>query len=157
MGPQANDQPNWRIRVSRPDAPAVPIYVAGMRRTFWVPPRYRLIAVKTLDGRRFTMRALARSLGYSLTGLRHALLRMAGWGLFRMTTTRGRSGSTRLLWALDVSSPQVARPNVPTTVTVEESPHALAVAGEGTFDDQRPREWHELGATLRALALPSRA
>lgn len=148
------DQPTdlWRVRISRPDAPAVPVYVSGMRRTFWVPPRYRAIIVRTFSGGRWTLRDLAALTGYSLTGLGHALRRMQDWGMCRVTSTRGRLGATRIRWSLDVESRDVRRGNVPTTGRLDVSlKEREPVAAEGTYPDARPESWHRLGETLRAL------
>lgn len=150
------DETYWRARISRPDSPAVPIYVAGMRRTFWVPPRYRALALATIDGRRFRLRDLAPALGYSMTGLYDAIRRMADWGMLRVTTKRGRFGWTRLTWAGDVlnrEGPPRPSVNVRPTSTGRTIQRETPLAEDRTFD---PAAWRALGETLRALALPSR-
>lgn len=136
---------DWRQRISRPGTPAQPMFVHRMGRTFWVPPRYRHIAEATFSGERFTLRDLARRLGYSVTGLRHALARMSGWGMFRLVTRRGRRGFTRLVWSDDVSSR-----NVPSASSANAPRRNLTVTVDGT---NRPAGLVALGEVMARLGL----
>lgn len=130
------DEAAWHRRIG---PAALPVYTR--LGTFWVTPREWRIAVKTMSGQRFTLRAMAEALGYSLHGLANALATMSELGLFRVIRRRGCHGFTRLVWARDVSARPPAGSNVPTTSTVETS---LPGGGEisqrtvvGTFDPPR--------------------
>ena len=94
---------DWQRRIARPGAPAIPIYVRGLRRTFWVPPRYRTVAAAAFDGQAFTVRGMAGRTGYSPTGAWHALRAMERMGLGRLATARGWNGRTRFRLARDAS------------------------------------------------------
>lgn len=107
----------WQARISRPNEPAVPIFVSGMRRTFWVPPRYYRLVARVQDGRPFTQRAMASDLGYSTMGLHDALRQMARLGIGVVTTTRGWMGRTRFRLQADVTA---RRANVRTAEAVDD-------------------------------------
>jgi hypothetical protein len=95
---------DWQARITRPNEPAVPIFISGMRRTFWVPPRYYRLVARVQDGRPFTQRAMAASLGYSTMGLHDALQQMARLGFGVLTSTRGWAGRTRFRLQADVTA-----------------------------------------------------
>jgi hypothetical protein len=76
-----------------------------MRRTFWVPPRYHRLIARIFDGDRTTQRALAESLGYSLSGLHHAIDSLKEMGIVaRVITVRGRLGYTIIKVAKDITA-----------------------------------------------------
>ena len=102
---------SWEDRISRLDAPAVPILVRRMHRIFWVPPRYRSVAAVALDGRRFTVRGMAERTGYSTGGVHAALRAMARLGMGVLRSVRGHYGGSRFTLADDVT---VSKSNVHT-------------------------------------------
>lgn len=93
---------SWERRISRTDAPAVPILVRRMHRVFYVPPRYRAVCAATFDGRPTTIRRLAARTGYSVKGAWSALRQMERLGFGQLRTARGRRGLTRFRIQTDV-------------------------------------------------------
>jgi predicted DNA-binding transcriptional regulator len=82
----------WQYRISRPDAPAVPIWVRRWHRTFWVPPKDIAIMGILLSGR-FHWRDLAARVGVPVWTVRSRVRALWKMGIvLRLTTHRGRSG-----------------------------------------------------------------
>jgi lambda repressor-like predicted transcriptional regulator len=113
--------------------PIVIAYPAG-KRLYWAPARYRVLGAATMGHRSWTLRELARRTGYSVTGLRHALARLASWGAISVASTRGWAGRTVIRWASDV----VAHANVPTTVTESPGERSISVTVHGTLTEPGP-------------------
>jgi hypothetical protein len=94
-------------------------YGGGTRpRTYRTPARYDALVVATITGAAFTVRELADRLGYSRSGLGHAIDRLVSWGAARIVAIRGRLGRTRLLFSRDVrrGGPRILTEPAPVTV-----------------------------------------
>jgi hypothetical protein len=120
-----------------------------MRRTFWVPPRYHRLVSRVFEGRPVTQRHLAESLGYSLSGLRHAIDSLKEMGIIaRVITTRGRFGRTIIRVARDISTKVSGY--VPPTVRRDTKKRDIPVPVEGTYPEGGPLgEGYEVWKRLR--------
>jgi hypothetical protein len=98
----------WQRRIDRPNAPAVPIRLRRMHRTFWCPPRYETLARYVAVHPQFTQREAAEATGYSIAGLHRALEQLRRWGALIVTTTLGRPGRTRATLQSDVLTENVS-------------------------------------------------
>jgi len=110
-------------------------YVRG-KRLYWVPARSWGIIAKVMSQRSgWTLRKLAEATGYSLTGLIHALDRLASWGVLSRRSTRGWAGRTSFILSDQVSA---ARANVPTTDTLSTREEGIPVSVGGTLPQSGP-------------------
>ena len=115
--------------------PIVVDYRRG-KRLYWAPARYVSIGAHTMTRPKWTLRELAAATGYTVSGLRKALARLASWGAIKVTSTRGWMGRTRITWARDVS---VARANVSPTATLSEEKRIYTRPVRDTLTTETPR------------------